>query len=389
MFKNLILFRCEGTMPESADDLERAMADGEFVPCAASEPEASGWIAPREKHGALIESVGGQWIVKLQLEDRILPSSVVKRETEKRADKIEAETGRRPKGKALRELKEELFAELLPKSFTRLSAVSAWIDPQSRMVAVDASSSARAEKLVARLVAAMPKANLHNVATALSPSSAMATWLASEDHRPATFSVDRECELKQPDSEKAAVRYARHTLDIAQVGDHIRQGKLPTRLALTWKGRVSFVLTEHLQIKRLEFLEGVFNEQRAGGGEADAFDADVAIMTGELGAMLPELLEELGGVLLPAIIEACADDKPAPHTGDGPDPLYAQACTLVRKEGKASISLVQRVLRIGYNRAARLLETMEHDRLVSPMDGKGNRVVLAANDAAADAAAAA
>ncbi|WP_051282308.1 DNA translocase FtsK [Azovibrio restrictus] len=59
------------------------------------------------------------------------------------------------------------------------------------------------------------------------------------------------------------------------------------------------------------------------------------------------------------------------------DPLYDQAVEVVLKNRRASISLVQRHLRIGYNRAARLIEAMEHSGLVSAMDGRGGREVLA------------
>ena len=59
------------------------------------------------------------------------------------------------------------------------------------------------------------------------------------------------------------------------------------------------------------------------------------------------------------------------------DPLYDQAVEVVLKNRRASISLVQRHLRIGYNRAARLIEAMEHAGLVSAMDGRGGREVLA------------
>ena len=59
------------------------------------------------------------------------------------------------------------------------------------------------------------------------------------------------------------------------------------------------------------------------------------------------------------------------------DPLYDQAVEIVLKNKRASISLVQRHLRIGYNRAARLLEGMEKSGLVSPMQGNGNRDILA------------
>ena len=59
------------------------------------------------------------------------------------------------------------------------------------------------------------------------------------------------------------------------------------------------------------------------------------------------------------------------------DPLYDQAVDIVIKSRRASISLVQRHLRIGYNRAARLIEQMERAGLVSSMQSNGNREVLA------------
>jgi S-DNA-T family DNA segregation ATPase FtsK/SpoIIIE len=63
------------------------------------------------------------------------------------------------------------------------------------------------------------------------------------------------------------------------------------------------------------------------------------------------------------------------------DPLYDQAVEIVLKNRRASISLVQRHLRIGYNRSARLIEAMEKAGLVSSMDGRGGREVLAPNRA--------
>ncbi|MBU0622799.1 MAG: DNA translocase FtsK 4TM domain-containing protein [Gammaproteobacteria bacterium] len=76
-------------------------------------------------------------------------------------------------------------------------------------------------------------------------------------------------------------------------------------------------------------------------------------------------------------------DEPADGEYDGgggdaeADALYDQAVEIVLKTRRPSISLVQRHLRIGYNRAARLIEAMEKAGLVSPMQGNGNREVLA------------
>ncbi|HEX2390199.1 MAG TPA: DNA translocase FtsK, partial [Casimicrobiaceae bacterium] len=58
------------------------------------------------------------------------------------------------------------------------------------------------------------------------------------------------------------------------------------------------------------------------------------------------------------------------------DPMYDQAVAVVLKTRRPSISLVQRHLRIGYNRAARLIEQMERAGMVSPMQTNGNREVL-------------
>ena len=58
------------------------------------------------------------------------------------------------------------------------------------------------------------------------------------------------------------------------------------------------------------------------------------------------------------------------------DPMYDQAVAIVLKNRRASISLVQRHLRIGYNRAARLLEQMEQSGIVSSMQSNGNRDIL-------------
>lgn len=64
-------------------------------------------------------------------------------------------------------------------------------------------------------------------------------------------------------------------------------------------------------------------------------------------------------------------------SGGEADPLYDEAVAMVLKTRRASISLVQRNLRIGYNRAARLIEEMERSGLVSTMQSNGTREVLA------------
>ena len=74
--------------------------------------------------------------------------------------------------------------------------------------------------------------------------------------------------------------------------------------------------------------------------------------------------------------EGGADGAPAGEANAEADPMYDQAVQVVLKNRRASISLVQRHLRIGYNRAARLLEQMENSGVVSSMQSNGNRDIL-------------
>ncbi|WP_341889603.1 recombination-associated protein RdgC [Variovorax sp. YR752] len=298
MFKNALVYRIDQWEPPTQADIEKRLDGARFAECGPTQPEAAGWVEPRgEKHGVLLESVGGQLILKLCTESKPVPGGVVKQQLEARLDKIEAETGRRPKGKAKRELKEQIVHDLLPRAFPKRSTTLVWLDLEARLVLIGAASSKKADAVVTRLVELFGGLRLAPLQTTLSPATAMSAWL-SDKEAPAGFSIDRECELKQPDSEKAAVRYARHTLDIDEVGEHIRQGKLPTQLAMTWNSRVSFVLTEALTLKRIKLLDVVLEKASPSDAADGGFDADVAITTGELRLLLPDLIDALGGPLV-------------------------------------------------------------------------------------------
>jgi recombination associated protein RdgC len=299
MFKNALIYRITQWAAPATADIEDRLGNARFAECGATQLESSGWVEPRgEKHGVLIENVGGQLMLRLAVERKAVPGSVVKNALSQRLDKIEADTGRRPKGKQAKELKEEVIQDLLPRAFPRRSNTLIWVDPKAKLVWVNAASLKKSDGIVTQLVELLGGGiALTLLQTQTSPATAMAEWLTTKE-APAGFSIDRECELKQPDSEKATVKYSRHTLDIDQVAEHIQQGKLPTQVAMTWEGRVSFVLTETMTLKRIKLLDVVMEATAPAGSKDDAFDANVAIATGELGKLFPDLLAALGGELI-------------------------------------------------------------------------------------------
>ena len=292
MLKNLIIYRISDSWTPDLRAVEAALGKSPFAECGATQERSAGWVPPRgESHAPLAESVANQWVMRFMTEAKMLPASVLNRRVNEKAAHIEATEGRKPGKKEKKELKDEAKLDLLPMAFTKQGAMWVWLDPQARTLVLDTGSQARADEVVSSLVEGLTGFALALVDTQTSAQAAMAHWLTTQES-PAGFSIDRECELKAADESKAVLRYARHPLDIDEVRQHIEHGKLPTRLALTWDDRVSFVLTEGLQIRKIALLDAVMEGQSQDDG---GFDADVAIATGELSRLIPDLIEALGG----------------------------------------------------------------------------------------------
>ena len=293
MFKNVIMYRIAAGWSATAAQIEESLDSARFVACGASQEKSIGWIEPRgEANGPLVESVNGQLIMRLMIETRAVPGAAIAKKAAEWAAHIESTTDRKPGKKETREAKDDIKMALLPMAFSKESSVWVWTDPAANLLVIDAGSQGRADEVVTMLVKCLPGLAVALINTKISPTAAMSDWLITQEP-PSGFSVDRECHLKAADESKATVKYGKHPLDTEEVKAHVESGKLPVMLALTWDGRVSFVLTEGLQVKKLAFLDVVFDG--ASSGKDDGFDADTLIATGELSKLIPDLLDALGG----------------------------------------------------------------------------------------------
>ncbi len=323
MFKNVTIYRIAPGWDATLEEMETALDAARFVPCGTTQDKAVGWVEPRgEAHGPLVESVAGQRILKLQIETKGVPGSVVRKKAQEEADHIEATTGRKPGKKETKALREDALLALLPQAFARQMTVWVWIDLKNGWLVTDASSQGKLDEVVTALVRAFDGLAVTLLQTAVTPQTAMTQWLSATtpDEWPGGFAVERECELKSGDEEKSVVKFTRHNLATDEVRKHITEGKLPTRLAMSWEGRIGFTLTESLQVKKINFLEGVF-DGRPDEGE-NGFDADVALSTGELQKLIPELIEALGGEMA---FGAAADSEPVPAAPAAREAVTADA----------------------------------------------------------------
>jgi len=291
-FRNLQLYRLPKNWADTPDLLEQQLATLPLQTCAASAMQSIGWVAPRP-NGPLIHAVNHQWLIALGAEQRLLPTSVVKQFADDRAKDIEEKEGRKVGRKEMRELREAMTLELMPRAFVRRRTTFGWIDPVNGWLVIDAASPAKAEELLEHLRKSVDRFPAKLLKVEQSPSAAMTGWVAAGE-APTSFTLDQDLELRS--AEKATVRYVKHTLEGEEIGRHIAAGKVVTRLALTWGERISFLLNENLEIKRLAFLD-ILKDEADGQAENEdeRFDIDFTLMSGEIARLLDDLIAALGG----------------------------------------------------------------------------------------------
>lgn len=292
-FKNLQIYTLTAPLALSAAQLAEKLAARAFQPGSSVELQRIGWISPRDD-GNLVHEVGGQFLLALRAEKKLLPNAVINQVTRARAQEVEEKQGYKPGRREMRELKDAVTNELLPRAFPVQRDTRVWIDPAAGRIVVDAGTSTKGDEAVQLLNECVEQLGARPWQTALSPVSAMTAWLAA-DEAPDGFTIDQDTELRASTQAKATVRYVRHALEADDVRRHIEAGKQCTRLALTWMDRVSFVLTETLAIKRVTPLDVLSEREDGADDEAERFDRDFALMAGELGRMLQQVADALGG----------------------------------------------------------------------------------------------
>ncbi|NEN75089.1 recombination-associated protein RdgC [Pelistega sp. NLN82] len=296
-FKNLKIFRLSPTWQPSSEELEALLEKQQFVPEQFSgEPLNLGWAPFFEEEGTLLHKIGHQYLLKLKVEKKLLPTSVINQFAKTKAQEIEEQQGYKVGRKQMKEIKENVAAVLRTKAFSIYRETRVWIDPENHWLIIDTGASNKADEVIGMLAKILDPLPILSFITEQSPTSSMTRWLV-DDEVPTPFTIDQDTELKSMTDSRISVRYANHSPEQEEITRHITAGKTCTRLALTWNDRVSFMLNDAGDIRRITPLE-VLAESREVVNSDDAiehFDAEMLLMFGELNGLLNDLTQALGG----------------------------------------------------------------------------------------------
>lgn len=291
-FRNISMFRFPASI--KFGDLEMSLRTAKLKPVGAMEFSSRGFISPFGRAGgegaALMHQVGDAIWLTVGGEDKILPTTAVNDLLQKKVDKFEKRTGRRPGGKMRRQMKDDLIAELLPKAMIKPFRVDAMIDLKHGLIAVDAASRNVAESVVSLLRQAMGSFPALPINAEIAPRAVMTGWIASEP-MPDGLSLGDECELRDPADSGAVVKVQRMELAGEEIDTHLEAGKQAARVALTLDDHASFVLGEDLVLRKFKLLDGAVEQLES--SERDdiraELDARFALMAGEFSRLFAVL----------------------------------------------------------------------------------------------------
>tara|TARA_Y100001938_G_scaffold94767_1_gene129846 strand:- start:217 stop:1374 length:1158 start_codon:yes stop_codon:yes gene_type:complete len=378
IFKNAKIYTFTQPLTLTSEMLEKALGEHEFRHCGSQDLATMGFA--RCIGGLFAHSAQGMFTIRIQKEEKLLPGSVINQELEEVVERIEMETGAPVGKKAKADIKQEIITKLLPQAFTDRKSTYGTIIPESNLVIVHAGSDSQAEAwlaMVRKAIGSLPVVPF----VRRSIQAELTRWI-SLLNTPDTISLLEEAELKATDDTGGLVRVKNQELDSAEVSAHLDAGKLVQKVAFEYEDAFSAVLCEDGSIKRIKLSDHVLEENDdIPKHQVEArFDADVYLYVSTLLGFIKlidaafQLTEESSSQPDSDEVE---EDQPNPFVNsEGKDVFYDEAVEFVRETRRASVSSVQRKLRIGYNRAAGIIEQMEEDGIVSKPGHNGEREVL-------------
>lgn len=403
-------------------DLAELVAAKAFKACGSQNSWSFGWVPPL--HAAegedMVLAGSGRVMLTLKHEEKILPSASVSKLLKERIKAVEKADARKVGAKEKSMLRDEIVKDLLPKCLSKETFLNGYLSIDEGLLVIDTPTAARAEEFCSHLRATIGSLPVVPVQSNSTFERTMTDWFY-DSKPPEGFLMGWAATLKDENGGETVLRD--QDLFSEEVRAHIVIGQRVKNVRLRVEDTVEFALTDGFQLKSLKWASELKDQSLDAGDDLDEddllarakakADADFVLMAGELDKLLLQLfkvmdvyrqqddvdpdgvenalaaafaklqkaLAESGGEIVPGVddyeTQQRINELRDPELGaDGFDTLFSYAVNFVRETQKVSISGIQRKLRIGYNRAARIVEQLEQGGFVSAPNDSGVREVV-------------
>src|SRR5579883_3229123 len=205
-FKQIQIFQLSNVSLYSLEKMAEKLAPFRFTPCLPSMHSSMGWVPVLdhdEAEAPLHRTINGCTMLCLQLEEKILPAKVINQTLAEKNKQIELNEARKVRQKEKLSLKDELIITLLPRAFTKLLRIHAYIDPKNQWLILGSANAKKAEQFISLF-----KKSFNDEIYPLElkkPSAVLTSWLKHQQY-PSSFSIEKNCVLQDPNQENRIIR---------------------------------------------------------------------------------------------------------------------------------------------------------------------------------------
>lgn len=371
LIKNAIVYRA--SLPE-AQALAAHLAEKPFTPVLESHQSSCGFI-PHPTTKELVSPFPGGYAFRMRLDVKPISKRAIDLAAWEKMKAQEEELGRELVREEVDAIKVALVEEAVKTTLPERTELDAYYHVETRTLLVPTTSKDTAGRLLFMLIEACGAVETSTIHVS-NIKGGLTTRLLDYFSNGNSEAFDG---FKLGDSVVMKGKQGRASFDLDNL-DHARAGLLEAlnsemqaeRLELCHADTVNFKLTKDFHLRGISFI-----------ADESAEEVDIEDTT--------ELWQHHAGMqvlLLVATVQALCDlfgyqeqeaaeaDPAEPGEAEEDDTMYAAAVAFVRESGRASISAVQRKLKLGHNRAARMIERMEVEGIVTPMNSNGSREVI-------------
>jgi recombination associated protein RdgC len=374
--KTAIVFKAE--LPR-IELLAEHLAQLPFKPVCESMVSSSGFVA-NSVTAELVTPIEGGFSVTMRRDEKLLPKAAVKAAVSSAIEEERETVGRDLSKEEEAAVSERKIAELIAHAMVQTKIVNAFYSTEKQYLFVATTNKKLAQLLVSLVIQAVGSVKTETIHVA-DVKGGLTKRLKDHIDGSASafdgFTLGNSCLLKEKSNR---VSFDLGDLDAATNGlrEALGVDMQVERLELV-HGQVSFKLTKDFHLRGIDFF-GELSE--AEEQEREDFDmpmlwrTEAAVQMLQLCAVLDGLCDLLGYKEGDGLKVEQPADEASTEEPELDDPLYNEAVAFVRETRRASISAVQRKLKTGYNRTARMVERMEREGVVTPMNSNGSREVI-------------
>ena len=295
-FRNLRVYRIHTEWPDTEEALSDLLAAAEFKPCGAFAERSGGFEAPVDNAGDLLcRRLAGNDLLQLRVQSRVLPAAAVKEALAERIEEFKQRMHSEPNRAEKRELKEEIYSQLLPQALTRSDRVQAFYLRDKKLLVVGTPSQSVAEYFLDNLGRALISLRYSPLAFK-QPALDLLTRVFLQT-RVDSFSLGRECRMRDPSDTAATVNWLDIDLADPSVRRHVTEGLAVDRLGLNFDQVFRLVLDADLVVRKLRLADQESMPDEPMDDPLAKHDADFVMLSACVNQLMQGLEKSLGGYL--------------------------------------------------------------------------------------------